>query len=220
MRIHAREKSSPTMSKRLKYWQLATVFGILVVTTVLSLKRERPCPSAAATRGGAHFRTPIALPVPVYRQSDPEWALERMGCAGTNLSRSGCVVTCVAMVFAYYGIETTPGTLNAFLSARGGYTDRGWLIWHQAAAFTGGHVHVAYVGPPDQGLVDANLRRHNPVIVKVLVAGGGAHWVVIVGKHGREYLINDPSRPERARRLLSEYGTHMYALRVFECGPV
>src|SRR5690606_9482993 len=108
-----------------------------------------------------------------------------------------------------------PKTLNAALSANGGYTSSGLLIWEKCSAFTSGWVRVAYVGRPDYGIIDANLRRGNPVIVKILLGERYTHWVLIVGKDGPEYLVHDPAAGV-APLPLRPRSRYMYALRVLE----
>ena len=42
-------------------------------------------------------------------------------------------------------------------------------------------------------LIDSNLARGNPVIIRVRLFNGVTHFVVIVGKAGFDYLIQDPA---------------------------
>jgi hypothetical protein len=42
-------------------------------------------------------------------------------------------------------------------------------------------------------LIDSNLLRGNPVIVRLHLPNGVTHFVVVVGKVGFDYLIQDPA---------------------------
>jgi hypothetical protein len=42
-------------------------------------------------------------------------------------------------------------------------------------------------------LIDSNLERGNPVIVRIHLPNGVTHFVVIAGKDGFDYLIQDPA---------------------------
>jgi Peptidase_C39 like family len=65
----------------------------------------------------------IMLNVPTFDQTDSRWASDPLGlgtCTET-IGSSGCVVTSVAMVLKYYGIQTDPKDLNSFLKINAGY---------------------------------------------------------------------------------------------------
>lgn len=172
---------------------------------------DRPVSTRAARSAAGR----IQLDVPLYKQWDARWAGERIGGSGEEIRRVGCVVSCVAMVFAHYRIEVTPKELNDYLKSHDGYTGRGWLKWEVSAAFAAGRVAFAHEGGADHGRIDACLARGDPVIVKVMLAGGVPHWVLVVGKEGTEYLVNDPLGTEPYPVPLSRLGELMYAMRVF-----
>jgi hypothetical protein len=83
--------------------------------------------------------------------------------------------------------------LNAFLSSNDGYTPQGWLYWEKAADYHPGQARHAYEDLPSYFLIDSNLERGNPVIVRIHLSNGITHFVVIVGKDGFDYLIQDPA---------------------------
>jgi hypothetical protein len=97
------------------------------------------------------------------------------------------------MVLAYYGVNVDPGILNAFLTNNDGYTPQGWLYWEKAAAFAPGKAKHVYEDAPSYYLIDSNLLRGNPVIIRIRLRSGITHFVVIVGKRGFHYLIQDPA---------------------------
>jgi ABC-type bacteriocin/lantibiotic exporter with double-glycine peptidase domain len=109
------------------------------------------------------------------------------------MGEEGCAVSCAAMVLAFYGQDIDPGRLNTFLTDNSGYTPQGWLYWEKAADFHPGLVRHAYEDLPSYFLIDSNLEGGNPVIVRIHLTNGITHFVVIVGKAGFDYLIQDPA---------------------------
>jgi Peptidase C39 family len=169
------------------------VLGILGVIVLLSAwyyyVGTRKIPSA----GGIYFFSKLILPVQRFAQNDPRWADDELGPAQSTMGEEGCAVSSAAMVLAYYGQDIDPGRLNAFLSESDGYTPEGWLYWEKAADFHPGLARHAYEDLPSYYLIDSNLERGNPVIVRIHLDNGVTHFVVIVGKDGFDYLIQDPA---------------------------
>src|SRR5881396_1507056 len=66
-------------------------------------------------------------------------------------------------------------------------------------------------------LIDSNLAGGNPVIVRVRLASGVTHFVVIAGKDGFDYLVRDPGAGS-AKGLypLRELGSDIEGLRFYE----
>lgn len=170
-------------------------------------------------RGGRYFFHRLELPVPSFRQGDARWCDDPIGGMPDNgtLGSVGCAVAAVAMVFESYGIQTDPQQLNWFLTGVGGYTDRGWLYWERAAWFAPARVRHVYEDLPSHQLIDSNLARGNPVIVRVRLPGGVTHFVVIAGKQGFDYLVRDPGAgSEKGYYPLRELGSDIEALRFYE----
>jgi hypothetical protein len=110
------------------------------------------------------------------------------------LAAEGCAVSAAAMVLASYGCDVDPQRLNRFLTEHGGYTPQGWLYWEAAAEYPPGRARKAYEDLPSYALIDENLSRGNPVIVRLRhPLGGPTHFVVICGKDGFDYLTCDPA---------------------------
>ena len=149
----------------------------------------RKIPSA----GGLYFFSKLILSVPRFAQDDPRWADDELGPAPSTMGEEGCAVSSAAMVLAFYGQDIDPGRLNAFLSDSGGYTPQGWLYWEKAADYHPGLARHAYEDLPSYFLIDSNLERGNPVIVRIHLPNGVTHFVVIAGKDGFDYLIQDPA---------------------------
>jgi Peptidase_C39 like family len=166
--------------------------------------------------GGLYFINRYELPVHHFCQTDPRWAEEPLGPTSSSLGAEGCAVTSAAMVLAYYGIDVDPDRLNQFLMAHQGYTPQGWLYWEKAAAIQPKPI-AHYEDLPSYHLIDKNLLRGNPVIVRVHLASGVTHFVVISGKQGFDYLIQDPARPDEGTAYpLKELVSRIDALRFYE----
>jgi len=157
--------------------------------------------------------------VPSFRQSDERWRDDPLGGIEDNgtLGGEGCAVAAAAMVFKFYGVETDPQQLNWFLTSVDGYTERGWIYWDRAAWFAPDCVRHAYEDLASYQLIDSNLARGNPVIVRVRLPGGVTHFVVIAGKDGFDYLVRDPGAGS-AKGLypLRELGSDIEGLRFYE----
>lgn len=152
------------------------------------LTEKRKLPS----RGGLYFIQQVEVAVPQFRQSDPKWRHDLLGWTDENLGAVGCAVASAAMVLKSYGVETDPQRLNWYLSSHGGYTNQGWLYWEKAAELAPDRVQHIYEDLPSYWLIDSNLLKGNPVIIRVRFPHGTTHFVVIVGKRGFDYLIRDP----------------------------
>jgi hypothetical protein len=172
-------------------WRLIFLGSALAVALILAgyylLPRKVP------TSGGLYFFSERILPVPRFAQSDARWGDDPLGLTSSSLGAEGCAVCSAAMVLSYYGVDVDPGRLNEFLSENDGYTEQGWLYWEKAAAFQPGVARHAYEDLPSYYLMDRNLLEGNPVIVRLHLPSGITHFVVVVGKRGFDYLIQDPA---------------------------
>jgi len=134
-----------------------------------------------------------------------------------TLGQAGCAVTSAAMVLSAYGVDTDPDRLNQYLTTHNGYTDNGWVYWEKAAEVApGGQVEKAYEDLPSYALIDQNLLKGNPVIVRLTLRNGTTHFVVLVGKEGWNYLVQDPARsPSRGVYPLKDLTGRIEALRFY-----
>jgi len=171
-----------------------------------------PAPSSA-TPSPSDGR--VLLGVPMFKQWDPAWGGDALGGSGEQLRCVGCTVSCVAMVFRHYGIEADPGRLNAWLKGNGGYTARGWLKWDKCVEYSGGRAALEYIGEPDAARMGRAFEAGRPAIVKVLLDGGVQHWVLVVGREGSDWLVNDPLNLSFEPVRLSDYRSGALALRIF-----
>ncbi len=165
--------------------------------------------------GGLFFPVRRVLSVPSFAQGDVRWGGDRLASTQSTLAAEGCAVTSAAMVLAGYGMNLDPGKLNAFLVKNGGYTERGWIHWEAAAEFEPGRVRHAYEDLPSHRLIDWNLLKGNPVIVRVRPPGRGTHFVLVVGKEGFDYIAQDPGSGGR-QVALREFCSPVEALRFYE----
>ena len=171
--------------------------------------------------GGRYFVHRVLIPVPEFSQEDPRWDMELLGPTFDTIGQTGCAITSAAMVLSAYGVDTDPGRLNDFLNANAGYTPNGWVFWEKAAAAApGGQVEKAYEDLPSYALIDENLLNGNPVIVRVTLHNGTTHFLVVVGKQGWKYLVQDPARPaDFGVYPLKRLTPHIDALRFFRVVP-
>jgi hypothetical protein len=197
---------------------LAALVGVGALAQHLA-RRARPdqpvelvAPSRPAQAGPSDRSV---LPVPLYKQWDRRWADHPLGRTSEKMRNVGCTVSCVAMVFSGWGLEVTPGELNAWLRDHDGYTERGWLRWDKCAEYSGGRFVLDYFGEADGALIERALAAGRPPIIKVILPSGAPHWVVVVGREGGEYLVNDPLDDSTGPVSLERLGGRAWALRVF-----
>jgi hypothetical protein len=133
------------------------------------------------------------MDVPVWKQADPRWAGMHLGGSSYTMSRSGCAVTAAAMVAAYFGSDKSPGELCRALTANKGLTAAGDLYWQRIPAAAGGSIrYVARFNYCSLSRINQELDAGYPVIAKVH-RKGNTHFVVITGRSGSTYYINDPA---------------------------
>lgn len=186
--------------------------GAMVLGTVLYFSKG---PLAAS--GGMYFFKRVELPVPQFFQGDPRWANDPLGPTNSTLGGEGCAVASAAMVLRSYGVDTDPGSLNRFLSDHEGYTPQGWLYWEKAAEAAPKQARHVYEDAASHYLIDSNLRRGNPVIVRLRYSNGITHFMVICGKDGFDYLVRDPGAGgAKGVYPLKEFGSGIEALRFYE----
>ena len=194
-------------------------FILLLLLAGLALQIDWSLKRPLSPRGGRYFFHRVQLAVPSFRQGDDKWSDDSLGGVEANgtLGGEGCAVSAAAMVFKFYGIDVDPQQLNWFLSNVGGYTDQGWLYWDRAAWFAPDRVRHVYEDLASYQLIDSNLSRGNPVIVRVRLRNGITHFVVIAGKEGFDYLIQDPGGGSvKGLYPLRELGSDIEALRFYE----
>ncbi len=192
---------------------------MLLLVAGLALQIDWTWKRPLSPRGGRYFFHRVQLTVPSFRQGDEKWSEDALGGVEANgtIGGEGCAVSAAAMVFKFYGIDVDPQQLNWFLTNVGGYTDQGWLYWDRAAWFAPDRVRHVYEDLGSYQLIDSNLSRGNPVIVRVRLRNGITHFVVIAGKEGFDYLVQDPGGGwAKGLYPLRELGSDIEALRFYE----
>ena len=193
----------------------ALALTVIVAGVYVDWNWKRPL----SPRGGRYFFHRVELPVPSFRQGDERWREDALGGVIENgtLGSDGCAVASAAMIFKFYGIDTDPQRLNWFLTATDGYTKEGWIYWDRAAWWAPDRIRYAYEDLPSYQLIDSNLARGNPVIVRVRFSSGITHFVVIAGKDGFDYLVRDPGGGAgKGYYPLRELQSKIEALRFYE----
>jgi Peptidase_C39 like family len=195
------------------------ILGLFVAAAAIGIYIDWIWKRPLSPRGGRYFFTRVELAVPSFRQGDEKWSDDALGGVEENgtLGSTGCAVAATAMVFQSYGIKVDPQQLNWFLTDTSGYTEQGWLYWERAAWWAPERVRHVYEDLPSYQLIDSNLARGNPVIVRVRFSSGVTHFVVIAGKEGFDYLIRDPGAgASKGLYPLRELGSDIEALRFYE----
>ncbi|PYL06008.1 MAG: hypothetical protein DME33_14865 [Verrucomicrobia bacterium] len=214
-----RGEQAPLQFDAVKRWLPSIIFVFVLLIGVLAVQIDWTWKRKLSPRGGRYFFHRVELAVPSFRQSEEKWRDDALGGVVENgtLGGEGCAVAAAAMVFKFYGIDVDPQQLNWFLTSVGGYTDQGWIYWDRAAWFAPERVWHVYEDLPSYQLIDSNLKHGNPVIVRVRLAGGVTHFVVIAGKKGFDYLIADPGAgAAKGLYPLRELGSDIEALRFYE----
>lgn len=152
-------------------------------------------------------------PRPLYRQTDPRWAKERIGGSKEPIRAVGCVLTSVSMALAHYGIDLPPGKLNRLVKRHKGYNKRGWFRWRVVSKVSKGQLFVEIPKKPDRRRILRALANKEPVIAKVH-AFFSSHWVLIVGQHGKDYWIKDPLGRGNSLEKLSKWRSAIHAIRI------
>ncbi len=204
-----------------KLVQLTLLFGLLAgILFSAGVWEGWTTKGQLAPSGGRYFFQRLELPVPSFRQGDERWRADRLGPTPNTMGAEGCAVSSAAMVLASYGIDTDPGRLNAFLKTNEGYTPQGWIYWEKAAELAPERVRHVYEDLPTYQLIDRNLARGNPVIVRLRYPSGITHFVVLAGKQGYDYLTRDPGAgAAKGLYPLREFGNKIEALRFYEKLP-
>jgi Peptidase C39 family len=174
-------------------WRARRIAVAVFVLAVLFLLIAWCWRAPIAGCGGFPVPGEILLGTGQFFQGDPRWSEEKLGDTPGTLGGEGCAVSSAAMVLSHYGMEVNPSGLNRFLNDHNGYEGSAWIRWESAAEYSPGLIQKAYEDAPSYFLIDWNLLRGNPSIIRMRRADGITHFVVIVGKRGFDYLIRDPS---------------------------
>jgi hypothetical protein len=217
MQVTAKDDSKLAVNRGFRKRGWLWLIGLGAVIVLSGLGWYYFWPRQIASSGGLYFPYPLRLAVPRFAQGDERWANDSLAETQGTMAAEGCAVSSAAMVLAFYGLELDPGQLNQFLVHHDGFTAEGWLRWEKAADFDPGKAKKVYEDLPSFFLIDSNLLRGNPVIIRLRLPGGVTHFVVIAGKRGFHYLIQDPgSGGEQGVYPLDELTGKIEALRFYQ----
>ncbi|HSX24649.1 MAG TPA: C39 family peptidase [Candidatus Andersenbacteria bacterium] len=128
---------------------------------------------------------------------------DTLGYSPYTVHDYGCFITSMAMVATYYGHHITPSQIANHPSwfTRGGYAVTG--------AIAGGiGLSIQDKRAVDWSVVDDELRTGHPVIVSIYLpqvgainSDGSSHFIVLQGKSGNSYLMQDPLGQNRSYGL-------------------
>jgi hypothetical protein len=134
-----------------------------------------------------------SMSIAVIPQQHPAWGGMRLGTHPTDtIASSGCAITAVTMLLRYYGIDTNPGSVNAWLTPNGGYVWWDQLVWDAVTRYSGGRVAFSGWLGADLTTIKGQLDAAQPVVAEVSLYGN-QHFVLITGYTADGGLqINDP----------------------------
>lgn len=169
-------------------------------------------------------RPPGSSLVAPLSQRDPLWADVRLGEVGSpkTIGEWGCLLVCLAMTANALGKTSDPLTLQERLLDNQGFLDLYLTRWD---ALSQAYQDVVYDGrlesPPDLlERINSSLARGVPVPVHVDMTRDtpytefDQHWVLIVGRDGDDYRINDPwLLPAQEASFMERYGQAGRSLR-------
>jgi len=134
---------------------------------------------------------------PLYKQCDARWANTPLGTSTTDtICTAGCAMSSVSMALAFKKITiggqlSTPATLNAWLTAHGGYVEKDLIVWNSVAQL-GAMRMLNYTDSLTPTELTGLIKSCEPVVVNVL---DGAHWVLVTGYDSTNpaiFYVNDP----------------------------
>jgi len=161
-----------------------------------------------------------SLDVPLFSQKDSKWAFDKLGTSSVTIGAYGCLITSVAMICDWYGKETDPSKINKDLIDVNGYASDNLLKFDAITTIYPDIVvdWESYLSNPTEKQIDAVLNRAIPVIVQVDYKPDtpalDQHWVVVIGKDEKGYLIVDSIDGEIV--YLSRYANKPYRMVVYK----
>jgi hypothetical protein len=151
-----------------------------------------------------------------YSQQDPKWKGQLLGTdKSSTIGSYGCLLTSMTMVSSTYGFDITPELMNDKMRQAGGFQGAFVMPVFISKALPGMR-QVNYIDcsnqPAPLAEIDSYLVAGKPVIVEVDYspnAGIQNHWIVLMGKKGDDYVIQDPwpyPGDSKEITLVSKYG--------------
>lgn len=138
----------------------------------------------------------ISLPT-FYSQNDPNWSRYPLGWdrTGQTLGSHGCHVTCIAMLYAYWGYgNMNPPVTNAWGRWNNGFVaGTGNAIAANLIDYPNVNRPVRYISAND---IYREVQQGHPVIVHTNQYSG-SHFVLIFAFDGARYCVKDPVKDWR-----------------------
>lgn len=155
-------------------------------------------------------------------QEDPKWNNIKLGTSVSTIGQQGCLITCMSMFLKFVGFDTDPQRLNTLLLNNGGYYDGNLFVWGSVTKFYPGLTFGYRYNYAALDKIDEQLARGLPAVVEVdynpATAPIDQHWVLVVGKVGGSYIINDPKKLGDQIKFEDRYGdpkSHLYIVNTY-----
>ncbi len=163
----------------------------------------------------------LAMPL---SQRDPLWAGRLLGEVGSTktIGEWGCLLVVMAMTARALKKDTDPIRMQDDLLANNGFMDLNLTRWDALSQVYGDVVFGGYVLSSSELMdrINASLAAGVPVPIQVDFTRDtpytdfDQHWVLIVGRDGDDYRINDPwLLPAQEASLMERYGKAGLSLR-------
>jgi uncharacterized protein YvpB len=173
---------------------------------------------ASALAGTSAVLADNAMNIPVIPQQDPAWGGTPLGAHRTDtIASSGCAISAVTMLLRYYGMNTNPNAINAWLTPNGGYAYWDQLVWDAVTRYSGGRIVFSGWLGPDLTVIHGELDAAQPVVAEVSLYGN-QHFVLITGYTSQDGLLIDDPWFGDSVRFSDRYGdpaTGIVSIRIF-----
>jgi hypothetical protein len=143
-------------------------------------------------------------PIKPLSQRDPAWGNGRLGNANSSQTIGvwGCLLTSFAMLANTYGKNVTPPQLNQLIVNGPGFINNNWTPWNALARL---YPDIIFDGRLETRFhadvlnrINGALQAGTAVVLQVdntpntPYIDQDQHWVVVVGRDGDDYRVNDP----------------------------
>lgn len=132
-----------------------------------------------------------------FRQLD--YPNVRLGNSPYTVAQYGCLITSYAMVSTFYGNRVTPVDIANNVN---NFNDQGYLTKQPPLPVTLSSVSTS---PVNWATVNAEIDAGRPLLVSIYIpdvgvinADGSSHFVVLYGRSGNKYYMQDPLGPGRS----------------------
>ena len=138
----------------------------------------------------------------------------------TKIGYDGCLTVDIEMMLNYLGLKIDTAGLVTWLKANDGYYGN-LFVWKSIEKLLPGVLFTMKYTGPNLDKIDESLSRKMPVLVHVDYDPATSlidqHWVLVVGKSGASYIINDPRDGSRVRfeDVYGDPATHIYNVATY-----